>query len=159
MTKTAKDLRPISEQLLALDAGFASVPVERDTGPVPDGRWQGTITRAILTRATSSRPMIEWELTVTTDGKHVDKTIVVRWVITDKTILWIKPALHTLGLDLEKISTVADHLPQLVNALVDFTIRTKEEQRNVYFNRRLDGGPAAGTVADGKTIIEQFPVS
>ena len=156
---TEDDGAAIRAELAALDGAFSCIRTEEDPGPVPDGRWQGRITSATLKRATSARPMIEWEITVTTEGPQAERVVVVRWVITEKTLKWIKEALLTVGLAVPKISTVADHLPTVTGALIDFTIRTKGESRNVYFNRRLDGGGGGGRGGDrGRTVIEDFPV-
>ncbi|HEX8096514.1 MAG TPA: hypothetical protein VF507_00700 [Pyrinomonadaceae bacterium] len=154
MTQTADSA--ITEELRALDETFVNIHVEDNSGPVPDGRWQGRIESAPLTRATSQRPMIEWHITVTTEGPQAGKKVVVRWVITDKTLEWIKKALHVLRLDMERISAIADHLPKVEGALIDFTIKTKDEHRNVYFNRRLDGG-GAHVEERAATVIEDFP--
>lgn len=155
MTQSSSEDSNLREELKAFDERFRAIKVKEDTGPVPDGRWQGNIQSAQLKRSESKTIMIEWVIVVTTEGAQAGKTVRVRWVINDKTLKWIKSALHLLGLKIQDISPVADHLPQLVGASVDFTIRTKDQRRNIYFNRRLD----QKETEDQATVMDDdFPV-
>lgn len=158
MAQPEADATKIKEELQSLDDKFSKIQVESNTGPVPDGRWQGRIDRATLTRATSQRPMLEWEITVTTEGPQASKIVVARWVINENTLEWIKKALLVLRINIDKISMVADYLPHVEGALIDFTIKTKDEHRNIFFNRRLDEGAGMDGEQDGRTIIGDFPI-
>lgn len=154
----ATDEQKIVDELKGLDQDYAASAVKEDTGPVPDGRWMGTIEHCELKRATSKDPMIEWQLSVTTEGVQAGKKVVVRWVINRKTLAWIKKALRAIGFEHDQISAVADYLPKLTHATLDFTIRTKDERRTVYFNRLLDDDGRARSEVENVTVIDDFPI-
>jgi hypothetical protein len=69
---------------------------------------------------------------------------------TRENIKWLKTDLHTCGLDLEKLSELPDNLDKLPGVKIEVTKRTRGENENVYFNRRIvleDGGDEYDTAA------------
>jgi hypothetical protein len=146
------------DDLKTLDGDYAAIAIQEDTGPVPDGKWAGRIEHGILKRATSQDPMIEWAITVTTEGPQSGKKVVVRWVINRNTLDWIKKALRAVGFNKDNVSAVADYLPKLQGALLDFAIKTKEERRTVYFNRLLNESGRGEGEGENVTVIDDFPI-
>jgi hypothetical protein len=56
---------------------------------------------------------------------------------TRENIKWLKTDLHTCGLDLDKLSELPNNLDKLLNVKIEVTKRTRGENENVYFNRRI----------------------
>ena len=121
--------------LTQFDEDFAEAEVEeRDFEPIPDGKYQVNVERVELTRAqTSGNPMLKWTLRIIAPrfrGRLLWRNNVMA---TRENIKWLKTDLHTCGLDLEK----------LIGVKLEVTKRTRGENENVYFNRRIvleDGG-------------------
>ena len=145
----------LRQALERLDEKFAAEQVANRNAPVPDGRYNARIERVVLTRSRGGDPMLEWTLVIESEGEQKGRWVWYRRTITEKSLKWVKQELAVCGLHLERISVVADHLPRLFDARLDITIRTKEEHRNVYFNRRLDT-PESG--ADVFEAEEDFPI-
>ena len=88
--------------------------------------------------------MLEYTFVIVSEGTHRGRKLWYHRTITEKTLKWVKQELVVCGLNVPRISEVAEHLPSLTMARLDITIRTKNEHRNIYFNRRLDL-PEGGT--------------
>ncbi len=131
--------------LTQFDEDFAEAEVEeRDFEPIPDGKYQVNVERVELTRAqTSGKPMLKWTLRIIAPrfrGRLLWRNNVMA---TRENIKWLKTDLHTCGLDLEKLSDLPANLEKLIGVKLEVTKRTRGENENVYFNRRIvleDGG-------------------
>ncbi len=131
--------------LTQFDEDFAEAEVEeRDFEPIPDGKYQVNVERVELTRAqTSGNPMLKWTLRIIAPrflGRLLWRNNVMA---TRENIKWLKTDLHTCGLDLEKLSDLPANLEKLIGVKLEVTKRTRGENENVYFNRRIvleDGG-------------------
>ena len=131
--------------LTQFDEDFAEAEVEeRDFEPIPDGKYQVNVERVELTRAqTSGNPMLKWTLRIIAPrfrGRLLWRNNVMA---TRENIKWLKTDLHTCGLDLEKLSELPANLEKLIGVKLEVTKRTRGENENVYFNRRIvleDGG-------------------
>jgi len=145
--------------LAQFDDDFAQAEVEdREFEPIPDGKYQVNVERVELTRAqTSGNPMLKWTLRVIAPqfrGRLLWRNNVIA---TRENIKWLKTDLHTCGLDLEKLSELPNNLDKLLNVKVEVTKRTRGENENVYFNRRIvleDGGGEYDTAA--KDALQPF---
>jgi len=109
------------------------------------------VERVELTRAqTSGNPMLKWTLRILAPrfrGRLLWRNNVMA---TRENIKWLKTDLHTCGLDLEKLSELPDNLDKLLNVKIEVTKRTRGENENVYFNRRIvleDSGDEYDTAA------------
>lgn len=125
--------------LAQFDDDFAQAEVEdREFEPIPDGKYQVNVERVELTRAqTSGNPMLKWTLRVIAPqfrGRLLWRNNVMA---TRENIKWLKTDLHTCGLDLEKLSELPNSLDKLLNVKMEVTKRTRGENENVYFNRRI----------------------
>lgn len=131
--------------LTQFDEDFAEAEVEeRDFEPIPDGKYQVNVERVELTRAqTSGNPMLKWTLRIIAPrfrGRLLWRNNVMA---TRENIKWLKTDPHTCGLDLEKLSDLPANLEKLIGVKLEVTKRTRGENENVYFNRRIvleDGG-------------------
>jgi hypothetical protein len=138
--------------LAQFDDDFAQAEVEeREFEPIPDGKYQVNVERVELTRAqTSGNPMLKWTLRILAPrfrGRLLWRNNVMA---TRENIKWLKTDLHTCGLDLEKLSELPNNLDKLLNVKIEVTKRTRGENENVYFNRRIvleDGGDEYDTAA------------
>jgi len=145
--------------LAQFDDDFAQAEVEdREFEPIPDGKYQVNIERVELTRAqTSGNPMLKWTLRVIAPqfrGRLLWRNNVIA---TRENIKWLKTDLHTCGLDLEKLSELPNNLDKLLNVKIEVTKRTRGENENVYFNRRIvleDSGDNYDTAA--KDALQPF---
>ena len=142
--------RPSSGEPIDLsefDDEFAEATVEeREFEPIPDGKYQVNIEKVELTRAKSSgNPMLKWTLRViapTCRGRLLWRNNVMA---TRENMKWLKNDLHTCGLDLAKVSDLPGRLEELLDVKLEITKRTRGENENVYFNRRIvldDAGDA-----------------
>jgi hypothetical protein len=128
--------RSMFRQLSRYDQAFAAAEVSR--GPfradsVPDGEYDAVVERCELTEAQSSgAPMLVWHLRIRT-GDFAGRTVKKHRVINERTVAWIKEDLAKCGLDLEKLSEVAERLEELEAAVVRIVKKTKDGNANLYF--------------------------
>lgn len=125
--------------LSQFDDDFATASVEeKDFDAIPDGKYQVMVDRVEITRSqTSGNPMLKWTLKILTPnlkGRLLWRNNVMA---TKDNIKWLKQDLYTCGLQLEKLSDLPSHLESLLNVTLEITKRTRGENENIYFNRRL----------------------
>jgi hypothetical protein len=137
-----------SVDLSRFDNDFADAPVEeKEFDPIPDGKYQVNVDKVEITTAkTTGNPMLKWTLKILAPrfrGRLMWRNNVMA---SRENIRWLKNDLHTCGLDLQKLSDLPANLEKLLDVKLEVTKRTKGENENIYFNRRivLDPG-AAGT--------------
>jgi hypothetical protein len=124
--------------LARFDEDFRDAPVEDRTEAVPDGKYQASVEKVEITTAKSSgNPMLKWTLRIL-GPSHANRLL---WrnnmMATRENILWLKGDLHLCGLDLQKLSDLPGNLERLLDVKLEVTKRTKGDNSNVYFNRRL----------------------
>jgi hypothetical protein len=135
-----------SEALSQFDDDFAQAPVEEADGDVPDGKYQVTVDRVEITKAkTTGSTMLKWTLKIL-GPHHAGRLLWRNNVIGSRENLrWLKQDLHVCGLDLARLSDLPANLERLLDVKLEVTKRTKGENTNVYFNRRLIlDAPASG---------------
>jgi hypothetical protein len=109
---------------------------------VPDGKYQVNVEKVELTEShTSGNPMLKWTLRVIAP-QCVNRLIWRNSVITQKTLKYLKGDLHTCGLDLERLSDLPNRLGRLLDVKLEVTKRTKGDNENIFFNRRIDNDRA-----------------
>jgi len=125
--------------LSRFDDDFAAAPLEeREFDEVPDGKFQVSVDKVELTTAKSSgNAMLKWTLRIL--GPQYAGRLLLRHNVmaTRENIRWLKNDLHLCGLDLVKLSELPDQLNQLLDVQLEVTKRTRGENVNIYFNRRL----------------------
>jgi hypothetical protein len=125
--------------LTQYDDDFAEAPVEeREFEDVPDGKYQVKVEKVELTRAQSSgNPMLKWMLKIL-GPKCAGRMLWRNSVMASKENLkWLKTDLHTCGVDIQKLSELPARLGDLLDITLEVTKRTKGENENIYFNRRV----------------------
>ena len=141
-----------SVDLTQFDDDFAEAPIEeRQFDSVPDGKYQVNVERVEVTRAQSSgNPMLKWMLRILAPRCQGRVLFRHNVMATRENLKWLKNDLHVCGLDLAKVSDLPDRLGELLDVKLEVTKRTKGENENVYFNRRIVlDGPAPGAAAAG----------
>ena len=123
--------------LAQFDDAFETAEVEeREFEAVPDGKYQVNVDRVELTRAqTSGNPMLKWTLRIlapTHKGRLLWRNNVMA---SNENIKWLKQDLYTCGLQVTK--------------------RTRGENENIYFNRRIVMADDAG--APGAAMDDMIP--
>jgi len=125
--------------LTQFDDEFAEAPIEeRSFDEVPDGKYQVNVEKVeLVTAKTSGNPMLRWELRVL--APRCQGRILFRHNVlaTRENLKWLKNDLHVCGLDLGKVSDLPGQLGKLLDVKLEVTKRTKGENTNVYFNRRI----------------------
>jgi hypothetical protein len=120
-------------------------PEERgDFESVPDGKYQVTVEKVELTEAQSTgNPMLKWTLRVIAP-KFINRLMWRNSVITHNTLKYVKTDLHLCGLDLEKLSDLPRQLKGLLDVKLEVTKKTKGDNENIFFNRRIETGRTSG---------------
>ena len=146
--------------LTQFDDEFAEAPIEeRSFDEVPDGKYQVNVEKVeLVTAKTSGNPMLRWELRIL--APRCQGRILFRHNVlaTRENLKWLKNDLHVCGLDLQKVSELRDHLGKLLDVKLEVTKRTKGENTNVYFNRKIvldaaaPGGDAGYDAAAGDAL-------
>jgi hypothetical protein len=139
MSKNAIDLSQFDDDY------SSEQPEERgDFESVPDGKYQVTVEKVELTEAQSTgNPMLKWTLRVIAP-KSVNRLMWRNSVITHNTLKYVKTDLHLCGLDLEKLSELPKQLRKLLDVKLEVTKKTKGDNENIFFNRRIETGRTSG---------------
>jgi hypothetical protein len=126
--------------LSQFDADFgAEQPEERgEFEKLPDGKYQVIVDKVELAEAQSTgNPMIKWTLRVL--GPRCANRLMWRnSVITQNTLRYVKTDLHLCGLDLARLSDLPQNLGRLLDVQLEVTKRTKGDNENIFFNRRIE---------------------
>jgi hypothetical protein len=105
---------------------------------VPDGKYQVAVEKVELVEAkTSGNPMLRWTIRIIAPN-HIDRLLWRNSVITQKTLKYVKTDLHVCGLDLDKLSDLPANLHRLLDVKLEITKRTKGDNENIFFNRRIE---------------------
>lgn len=128
--------------LSQFDDAFRQSTVEQKPRGVPDGRYRVTVEHVDLgeTRSTG-RPMLKWTLKIT-GPEYAGRLMWKNMVISDRTVSMVKEDLELCGLRLDSLNELPAHLGNLLDIPLEVTKKTNGEYENVYFNKRLDGGPS-----------------
>ncbi|MCL4488875.1 MAG: DUF669 domain-containing protein [Chloroflexi bacterium] len=139
MSKHAIDLTQFDEDYRS------EQPEDRgDFESVPDGKYQVAVEKVELTEAQSTgNPMLKWTLRVIAP-KFVNRLMWRNSVITHNTLKYVKTDLHLCGLDLEKLSDLPKQLKKLLDVKLEVTKKTKGDNENIFFNRRIETGRTSG---------------
>ena len=130
--------------LAQFDDDFQSESTEErgDFESVPDGKYQVAVEKVELTQSSTGNPMLKWTLRILAP-RFANRFLWRNSVFTANTLKYVKTDLHLCGLDLEKLSELPKHLGKLLEVKLEVTKKTKGDNENIYFNRRIE--TAAGT--------------
>ena len=135
-----------SIDLTQFDDDFRSeTPAElSDRESVPDGKYQVVVEKVEITEAhTTGNPMLKWTLRVLAP-RHVNRLMWRNSVFTANTLKFVKTDLHICGLDLEKLSDLPRNLSKLLDVKLEVTKKTKGDNENIFFNRRIESDRTPG---------------
>lgn len=148
--------------LSQFDDAFTDAPVEeKEFDAVPDGKYQVNVDKVEITTAkTSGNPMLKWTLKILAPSSRGRLLWRNNVMATRENIKWLKNDLHVCGLDLQKLSDLPANLERLLDVKLEVTKRTKGDNENVYFNRRIvtddaatGAAPAGSAQAAGKDDV------
>lgn len=130
---------PDNMDLSRFDSDFADAAAPaNEYESIPDGKYQVVVDKVEITTAkTTGNPLLKWTLKVIApkcQGRLLWRNNVM---LTRENIRWLKGDLHTCGLDLEKLSDLPVNLERLLDVKLEITKRTKGDNENIYFNRRI----------------------
>ena len=133
-----------SIDLTQFDDDFQSeTPAERsDMESVPDGKYQVVVEKVEIAEAhTTGNPMLKWTLRILAP-RHVNRLMWRNSVSTANTLKFVKTDLHICGLDLDKLSDLPKKLHLLLDVKLEVTKKTKGDNENIFFNRRIENDRA-----------------
>ncbi|HWR54408.1 MAG TPA: DUF669 domain-containing protein [Bryobacteraceae bacterium] len=113
---------------------------ERDN--VPDGKYQVAVERVELTQSSAGNPMLKWTLRILAP-RCQNRFLWRNSVFTQNTLKYVKTDLHLCGLDLPKLSDLPHHLGKLLEVKLEVTKKTRGDNENIYFNRRIETAASA----------------
>ena len=128
-----------SIDLAQFDDDFQSEATEErgDYESVPDGKYQVAVEKVELTESSAGKPMLKWMLRILAP-RFANRFLWRNSVFTHSTLKYVKTDLHLCGLDLEKLSELPKHLGELLSVKLEVTKKTKGDNENIYFNRRIE---------------------
>lgn len=104
---------------------------------VPDGKYQVAVERVELTQSSAGNPMLKWTLRILAP-RFQNRFLWRNSVFTQNTLKYVKTDLHLCGLQLQKLSDLPNHLDKLLEVKLEVTKKTRGENENIYFNRRIE---------------------
>jgi len=133
-----------SIDLAQFDDGFRSETTEEraDFETVPDGKYQVAVEKVELTQSSTGNPMLKWTLRILAP-RFLNRFLWRNSVFTHNTLKYVKTDLHLCGLDLEKLSELPKQLDKLLDVKLEVTKKTKGDNENIYFNRRIETAASA----------------
>ncbi len=133
-----------SIDLAQFDDDFQSESTEErgDFETVPDGKYQVAVEKVELTQSSTGNPMLKWTLRILAP-RFANRFLWRNSVFTHNTLKYVKTDLHLCGLDLDKLSELPKHLDKLLDVKLEVTKKTKGENENIYFNRRIETAASA----------------
>jgi hypothetical protein len=108
-----------------------------DFESVPDGKYQVAVEKVELTQSSTGNPMLKWTLRILAP-RFANRFLWRNSVFTHNTLKYVKTDLHLCGLDLDKLSELPKHLDKLLDVKLEVTKKTKGDNENIYFNRRIE---------------------
>ena len=128
-----------SIDLAQFDDEFQSESAEErgDFESVPDGKYQVAVEKVELTQSSTGNPMLKWTLRILAP-RFANRFLWRNSVFTHNTLKYVKTDLHLCGLDLDKLSELPKHLDKLLDVKLEVTKKTKGDNENIYFNRRIE---------------------
>jgi hypothetical protein len=113
-----------------------------DRENVPDGKYQVAVERVELTQSSAGNPMLKWTLRILAP-RFQNRFLWRNSVFTHNTLKYVKTDLHLCGLDLPKLSELPAHLDKLIDIKLEVTKKTRGDNENIYFNRRIETAASA----------------
>ena len=113
-----------------------------DFDTIPDGKYQVSVEKVELTESSTGNPMLKWTLRILAPT-FVNRFLWRNSVFTANTLKYVKTDLHLCGLDLGKLSDLPKQMEKLLDIKLEVTKKTKGDNENIYFNRRIETAAGA----------------
>jgi len=137
-----------TNDLTEYDKQFDAAPApEYET--ISDGKYQVVVDKVEITKGkTSGNPLLKWTLKIL-GPKNINQRLWTYHILSNPTSLkWLKKDLNLCEVHLNKLSDLPQNLEQLLDIQLEVTVRNRNENQNVYFNRRLNDAEVPGTGND-----------
>lgn len=135
----------------------ATVEDKAEYANLPDGKYQVVVDSCRFTRTKQTElPMFSWDMIVAT-GQYKDRHVFHNRVLRDAdSIQWARQEFHNLGLDANSISELTDNLGQILDCVIEITLKTKkgntgEDYQNCYINKMVNS--LGQEISDDKPIF------
>ncbi len=141
------------------DEGYNEAEYENnDYSPVPDGNYQVLVDGVGIELAkTSGNPMLKWTLKIL-GPSHQGRLLWTRNVIMHgQSMKWLKRNLLTCGLELKRLSDLKHRLNELLDVKLEISKRTRGENENIYFNKRIRTSEEVLTKNDAAGTDDDIP--
>lgn len=131
-------------QLEEFETAWKEASAESVFDNLPDGKYQVGIEEVRLENAKKSgRLQLAWVLTVMNGDYAGRKVFHYRGLDREESVGWMKREIYACGLEVESILDLPDMLPELLDRVVEITLKTKrgsdgEDYQNCFINRLLD---------------------
>lgn len=137
--KSSKKSKRASPALAALQKLWSGGEPRKALGPLPDGTYQATITKAELKTTQTGKPQIDTTLQVIS-GEYEDRTVhKYDLLMTQENVNWVQGMFEVLEVELpEKVKDLPDVLEETVGKIVEISVRNAEGFCNVYINDLLE---------------------
>ena len=122
---------------------------------LPDGKYQVSIEEVRFENAKASgRLQLAWVFNVLSGKSKGRKVFHYRGLDSEESVGWMKNDIHRCGLKVESITDLPDMLPQLLDRVIEITLKTKKndkgEFQNCFINKLL-----SSAVIDGQEVDDQ----
>ena len=144
-------------QLAEFDEAWEEAPEGSVYDNLPDGKYQANIEEVRFENAkTSGRLQLAWVLEVLSPRDYLGRKIFhYRGLDNSDTVGWMKKEIFACGLKVDKISELPDMLPNLLDRVIEVTLKTKKsdkgEFQNCFINKLLDAPDIDGEIAEEDT--------
>lgn len=132
-------LNPFVAELAQFDDEWGELEDSPFFDRLPDGRYQVRVLETAIERAKrSGRLQLKWEFAVL-NGPHKNRRIWLYHGLDNADALpYLKRDLAVAGLELTRLSELAERLHELNDVVLEVTLKTKGEYQNVYINKLID---------------------
>jgi|LSQX01.3.fsa_nt_gb hypothetical protein len=136
-------MEDIRSRLKQFDRVWEEAPESAEFDKLPDGKYQVTVEEVRFENAkTSGRLQLAWVFAVISPVNFENRKIFhYRGLDKEESIGWMKKEIYACGLKVEKLSDLPDLLPQLLDRIIEVTLKTKksngEEFQNCFINKLL----------------------
>ncbi|MBC8191611.1 MAG: DUF669 domain-containing protein [FCB group bacterium] len=122
---------------------------EPEFDEIPDGKYQVNVEKAEITKAkTSGNPMLKWTLKIV-GPSNINRLLWNYHILNNPTgQSWLKKDLKLCNVSLNKLSDLPSNLEYLLDVKLEVTVRTRDGNQNIYFNRRLSDMDAGSSEKD-----------
>lgn len=145
----------IKSQLEAFEDAWQEAPADGGGWDnLPDGKYQVRIEGVRFENAKSSgRLQLAWVFNVESGSYEGRKIFHYRGLDREESVGWMKKEIYACGLEVERVSDLPDMLPELLDRIVEVTLKTKrgsngEDYQNCFINKLLDEPDCGGSFTD-----------